>query len=423
MKPFLPLKKKFAQDQQGAVAVMVAVALIALFGIVALSIDVGYMYVARNELQNIADGSALAATNRLGQFYKTMTYDEQQAYVCDTSIDSDNDGVDDQTQIIALAKEVGLKNQAANQNISILDADIIIGQWTPSTSTFTPTFNQPDAVRIITRRDSTANSPITTFFAKIIGTDTLSVTATATAALTGQGTAAPGELELPVGISAFFYENPEYCGDTIAFAPTNDPASCAGWNTFDISPASMNNLTRIINEEEGYENGEVITGESEMEFTGAVGSAFDELLELFRRKGYDIDCTSTVPGESNPITDNDGNIVLGHCDPNNPDTPWCAGTCLLYDPDGVQLDYADGTHRNRHEWLTTVVVYDSQDCENPNQAIKIVGFSEVLMYDVRESPENTIKAIVMCNYVDSSGDSRGGGGDYGTKGNISGLVQ
>lgn len=423
MKPFFPFKKKFAQDQQGAVAVLVAVALIALFGIVALSIDVGYMYVARNELQNIADGSALAATRQMGLFYKTMTYDEQQGYVCDTSIDSDNDGVDDQTQIIAQAKDVGLENQAANQNISILDADIIIGQW--ASGTFTQTLNQPDAVRIITRRDSTANSPITTFFAKIIGTDTLSVTATATAALTGQGSADPGDLELPVGISAFFYENPEYCGDTIAFAPTNDPASCAGWTTFDISPASINNLTRIIDEEEGYENGEIIVGESELEYIGGVGSAFDELLELFRRKGYDIDCSSTVPGESNPIRDGNGDIVYGHCDPGNPDTPWCAGTCPLYDPDdGVtRLLYGDGTtKRNRHEWPTSVVVYDSQDCENPNQAIMTVGFSEVLMYDVRDSPENTIKALILCNYV-NSGDSRGGGGDYGTKGNIPGLVQ
>ena len=422
MKPFLSLKKKFAQDQQGAVAVLVAVALIALFGIVALSIDVGYMYVARNELQNIADGSALAATRQLGQFYKTMPYDEQQSYVCDTSIDSDNDGVDDQTQIIAQAKAVAAQNQAGNRTIDIPDADIIIGQW--GSGTFTQNSNQPDAVRIITRRDSTANSPIATFFAKIIGTDTLSVTATATAALTGQSTAGPGDLELPVGISAFFYENPEYCGDTIAFSPTNDPASCAGWTTFDISPASINNLTKIIDEEEGYENGEVIAGESETEFIGGVGSAFDELLELFRRKGYDVDCSSNVIGESNPITDSDGNIVYGHCDPGNPDTPWCAGTCPLLDPvDGLTpLLYADLTPRNRHEWPTTVVVYDSQDCENPNQAIKIVGFSEVLMYDVRESPEHTIKALILCNYVDP-GDSRGGGGEYGTKGRISGLVQ
>jgi Flp pilus assembly protein TadG len=49
------------KDKRGTVTVMVALLLIMLIGFAAFAIDVGYMMVRRNELQNIADTAALAA--------------------------------------------------------------------------------------------------------------------------------------------------------------------------------------------------------------------------------------------------------------------------------------------------------------------------------------------------------------------------
>ena len=42
-------------NQQGATAIIVGLMLIVLVGFLALAIDVGYVYVAQNELQNAAD--------------------------------------------------------------------------------------------------------------------------------------------------------------------------------------------------------------------------------------------------------------------------------------------------------------------------------------------------------------------------------
>ena len=75
---FMPLRGK-----RGVVAVYVAIILVVLIGFVALAVDVGYMMVVRNQLQNAADASALAATRQLGDIYEQMSsYQEQQDYEC-----------------------------------------------------------------------------------------------------------------------------------------------------------------------------------------------------------------------------------------------------------------------------------------------------------------------------------------------------
>ena len=47
--------------------------LIVLLSFVALAIDVGYMVVVKNELQNVADAGALAGARQLGDIYEPMT--------------------------------------------------------------------------------------------------------------------------------------------------------------------------------------------------------------------------------------------------------------------------------------------------------------------------------------------------------------
>lgn len=58
-RPALPAR------QQGAVAVIVALSLVGLIGIVGLALDLGKLFVAKSELQNSADACALAAAREL----------------------------------------------------------------------------------------------------------------------------------------------------------------------------------------------------------------------------------------------------------------------------------------------------------------------------------------------------------------------
>ena len=48
------------RNEKGAPLVMVGIALTAILGFSALAVDIGYLVVTRNELQNAADAGALA---------------------------------------------------------------------------------------------------------------------------------------------------------------------------------------------------------------------------------------------------------------------------------------------------------------------------------------------------------------------------
>lgn len=357
------------KDEFGATAILVALVMVVLISITALAVDIGYVMATKNELQNVADAAALAATRQLGHIYEQMSYEDQQSYDCDDAGDS--------SIIRSVAKDVALKNMAAKKNIIVNDADVIIGQWDAGTKSLTPTTIQPDAVSVVARRDGGANGPITTFFARIFGVNTVDVRADATAALTAQSTAGPGGLPLPVGISKKWFEKPEYCDGPIKFYPTGDIDGCAGWHTYDESPASASTLRRILEEltppDVTYESPQVQAGETEFTFTGGtVASAYEEMKALF-----------------------DAMKVLN---------------------DGI-LDGDD----NSTTWTTSVVVYDWDDCSNPHGDITIAGFAVATITKVGEpSTEKVIEAKVICDMIQLG---RGGGGEYGTKGSIPGLVE
>jgi hypothetical protein len=72
-------------------------------------------------------------------------------------------------------------------------------------------------------------------------------------------------------------------------------------------------------------------------------------------------------------------------------------------------------------------VYDAPCSDNPSGLICIVGFATVKITNVKVPPDTldpgaqVIEGTVQCNLVEP--DKRGGGGHYGTKGAIPGLVQ
>jgi Flp pilus assembly protein TadG len=346
------------KEKQGATAIIVALMIAVFLGFAALAVDIGYVMVTKNELQNVADSAALAATRKLGTIYEPMSYAEQAAYVCDPGT------------LIDIAQSVALENKAAGVNIIVNSEDVTIGQWDYKTKTLTPTLNQPDAVRVIARRDDLANNPITTFFARIFGTNTVALSAGATAALTGESTIDKGKL-IPVGISQQWFDK-NFCGQPIKFYPTNSPEGCSGWNTFDHWPASESYLRKTILE----------------------GMASDP-------------STFTAPGAQKDDTFVFTGGTLG-------DQTFTAFLNLFNKMKGGD---GDG---DPNAWTTSVAVYESNSCSNPSGSIKILGFATAKITQVLPPPDKTIIAEVQCKYVNLS---RGSGGNYGTKGSIPGLVE
>jgi hypothetical protein len=248
------------------------------------------------------------------------------------------------------------------------------------------------------------------------------------AALSGQSTAEPGEIELPIGISDYFFgDGDDWCYDDIQFYPTNDPASCAGWTSWEYGSNDIT-LRRILQdglvdvEERDYVSPETIAGESIFNFTGGTLSnpTFADLLTLFQHKGYDYN-----PNTGEYITDGSGNPY--HQAPDGlgyPLNELGADGLEVLGADGqpVRLLYPDGTPRNYHKWETGVPVYERGDCSNPNQSIRILGFAGIELRDVLDAPDKLVRGVVQCDLVDQDA-SRGGGGEYGTKGSIPGLVR
>jgi Flp pilus assembly protein TadG/phage terminase large subunit-like protein len=321
------------KNQNGVSAIILALALVVLLGFAALAVDMGYIFAARNELQNAADAAALAATRELGRIYSEETLASQDL--------GSGENAAYLSSIYSTAISVAAKNVAAGGSVAITSDDITIGQWDPDSRTLTATLDEPDAVRVTPRRE--AGSAVTLFFARVLGIFDTDVSATATAALTGLSEVNEGGLPIPVGISRYWFEYAwpgAFCDQNIKFYPTGTIDGCAGWHTYESSPPNASKLRKLLDDLRtgDFKSPETETGD-EYAFTGGtVASAFDEMKAL-----YDA----------------------------NKD--------------------ADG------KWKTTVVVYNWMDCSNPNKTIEIVGFARVEITQVLVTPEKTIVGKVICN--------------------------
>ena len=429
------------KNQAGVSAVIVAIVLPMLIGFGVLAVDVGYMYVTKNELQNVADASALAGARYLGWTYEGLSRAEQQDHDFSRS------------DIVDVVQQIAGRNQAAKMNISINDADVTIGTWDGSTLTaMTDPIKLPDAVRVIARRDNSANGPILTFFARIFNIATVNVIADATAALTGPATVDEGELKTPFGISERMF--PHDCTDAIEFSPTGD--SCAGWhNFFDaINAARMKEklLAFIIGDGQGVdEDGDGISDDCLRTPCGEqwLLDNFDHLLpdplpdnyfpdgvttpaaedgDIFKFQGGDINMlfNGWYIKTDVDVVESDTDIYAGgyiYNDDNSPPAP-IAAIATLFDYFRRRDD--DG---NDAVWTATIPVYkeEGDSCTNPNTDLEIVGFAEIEVLHIGPPDDNPlfdklVDVSINCEMYFLPG--RGGGGNFGfLRGTIPNLVE
>ncbi len=353
------------KDIKGSVTVVTVLALIVLIGFAALAVDVGYMMVRRNELQNIADTAALAATGELGAMYVGKPFYEQIHFTPPLE--------PLRAAARAVATATGVKG------VTISDGDMQLGIWDPTKRTFTVTVGGPTAVRVSAHKDSAENGAFSTLLAGVVGIGTFNVSTVATASLTSLSTGNHDTPGLPVGISLHWFEEKgeDYCGQVIQFNPTKD--SCAGWNVYTQTKADDNDVRSILQQllAGTYQIPETIAGVTAYTFMGGDLSAntFDAMTALFNARRVLND--GTVDMDSDPNT-----------------------------------------------WTTTVPVYDWPDCSNPNKRagpIKIVGFTTVVISGIGGPSAKEIKATVLCNSVVAG--PGGNGTSFGTYGSIPYLVQ
>ena len=342
------------REEKGAIAVTVAVTLVVLLSMGALSLDIGHSLVARNELQNVADAAALVGARELGLIYEGLPPFQQYGYQ-----------LTDPAPVHNAVQNIAAQNQAAGVAVNINTADIQIGQWNDPAKTFTATNTFPNAVRVTARRDASANGPVSTFLANVMGVNAVSVTSFATAALTYISQTLPGELDVPFAISSQWFVNNQ-CNQPIKFYPTNTIVGCAGWHTFLQAPSNANTLRNIIDglADGTYTSPATTAGATSLNFIGGnVASAFPNLINLFNMK----------KPEGDPSV-----------------------------------------------WEVFVPVYQDTSCANPSGPMMIVGYATANISNVQGPPTMTIDGVVTCNSVEGG---QGGGANFGTFASIPGLVQ
>jgi len=181
--------QNFPAAQKGAVAVLVALTLPVLLGAGALVIDLAYLHVVRNELQNDADAAALAGARKL--------------YTNGAS-------VLDWTGAASTASNAITLNRAAGHALS--NGQVQTGYWDTTQGTsgmqslpMTPGANDAPAVQVSVGKSEGQNQgPVRTFLASIWGVYAQPVRATAVA-----GVSSPGSVQLsfPVAMSQCMYQN------------------------------------------------------------------------------------------------------------------------------------------------------------------------------------------------------------------------
>jgi Flp pilus assembly protein TadG len=212
---------------QGVASITVLVSLVALIALASLAIDVGLIWTSRNQVQNAVDAAALAgAGNMIDVATPATTLPQAEAAVLD---------------------QAGDHSAVPTSSLAIQSSDIRFGDWDFTNRVLDTSVNLADpsqvtAVEVTGRLDGAVNDPVPSFMARILGRNSFSVTATATAYLGFAGRVNRGEIDLPIGIDCCKLRGPEcqydYC-DTIT---NNPPNPCTLYEPQDEGAATVSCL-------------------------------------------------------------------------------------------------------------------------------------------------------------------------------------
>ncbi len=366
-------------NQRGVSAVIVGICLLMLVSFVALAIDVGHLYVVRNELQNAADAGALAGARHL--------YEEDKFAINENA-----------NQI---GEQAATANIGDNKNVEVIfdpaapqEGDVQRGHWSFKARTFTrwddliappiwgKTADELDsmvefvnAVQVVARRETL---PITSFFGGIFGFPSVKAARKATAYLGASSAWFLSDFDMPIAICAQSLvppdeswdepgssyrdciegnsDNPEGCaldcniGRMLNSGSNTDTHNTAGWTNFSggtwpgsppepdsCSTASASDMTNLVEDLcDGVCSGldcadDAAAGDANYrdcckqfkagDEIGATGGVQQVTLTSFRDCWISAsNCESDDPIDCSPINDEEGGSDIWNM--NVPDEPW-----------------------------------------------------------------------------------------------------
>jgi Flp pilus assembly protein TadG len=195
--------------RRAAVIPFFALMLVPLLGMLAFSIDAGYMALVRSDLQNAADAAALAGAEQLQSLY--VQYN-QPGQTSQSSILTNATTNSSASSPMATAIRFASYNKAGNVYLSVPNTDVSFGFLDALGHYTSPYTGFPNTVQVTVRRDSNANGSLGLFFGPVLGMSSIDLTATARATIYGapvnslQAIAGVDAHILPVALDYTFWD-------------------------------------------------------------------------------------------------------------------------------------------------------------------------------------------------------------------------
>jgi len=422
-----PLMQSKLANEDGAVAIVVALVIFLLLGFAALSLDIGHLCVVQGELKNAADAGALAGARFLYNDEGTLVNvgANQIAIDAATANKSENESVEVNAGEVQRGHwSFGLGDLARGfyPNSSIEPVDL----WDVSTEQLDANLNFINAIRVVTRRES---FPIISFFARIFGHESFQCSSAATGYIGFAGSLEPGEADQPIAV----------CEESIEIG---DEFSCnigrmlnSGGSDVTHNTAGWTNFTQPCSTASASEMQDLVCGDGNPdeveygEYMGATGGTQQVTFNALR------DCWIIGANDTNgdgfretPI-DTDGNGI--------PDQPWelrlpvisCPGNnvenCALM-TGVVNLEVVWMTEAGTPDWDDVpweMAGWSSSTADGQVRWAEFVDYFNLKNADGEDAPYafKSIYYLPVCTYHKPTGIT--GGENYGVLAEIPVLVK
>ncbi len=423
-------------NQKGAVIVIVAGLMVAFIGMAALGLDLGHLYLVRNELQNAADSGALAGARFL--------------YLEDGS--AVNPGANDR------ANEAATSNIADKVMVDINLGDIQRGHWSFGLGTLPRGFYPNDslvrvnlarslveldqdpsfinAMQVRTRRDATKAA---SFFATILGYTGFKLATEAVAYIGFAADAGPAEVDEPIAICKQAITDADGAFSCVTGRMFNSGSNLethntSAWTNFDQpceGAASGNEVRRIITNDQGNT---YTIGLGGMSSTG--GNDTGPALFSLMNKWVQVTNKTVVWPMTLPVIDCPGNNTTSCADVvgfvrikvvwingNNP--TWDSVPTTMSDPEGEYPPWSSGLPSD-NSTVQTVTLPDGfiyQTTPRWDSFVQHFNLKDAGGHPAQFKPTSagkTIYFVPSCVYQDIIGNS--GGDPFGILARIPRLV-
>lgn len=245
-------------NERGVILAVVGLSLLAFVSFFSLVVDLGYIFVTKNELQNVADSAALAAVIELPNGTEAAR---------------------------AKAVSFGEAHRVAGSPITVEPDHIVFGHYDIQNRTFNTNGSPINALEVEARRTDTASSgPLALFFAGVFGKDTSNVRAISRTVLDPRVVGVRGKNRLlPYSVINFVVDQDgdgAYdVGDIINIHPRNDAPGNFGFLDLDGGSNDVTELRYYI--ENGYDGDFIIPPGGSVQVSGSTGIEGNSLLNSF----------------------------------------------------------------------------------------------------------------------------------------------